>query len=185
MNEFVEVSNYTHLLHPYSTSLVTCCDKEGKPNIITIAWLVPISASPPLLGMSIRQTRFSYKLIKETGEFVINVAPFEIAKQVLYCGRKSGSQLEKFTETGLTPLPARKVRPPIIQECLAHIECRVTQDIEVGDHNLIVAQVLTAYANPTVLRDGLYDLSRAHLLLHLGGNRFTCPQAQTIELSLE
>jgi flavin reductase (DIM6/NTAB) family NADH-FMN oxidoreductase RutF len=182
MVDYVSVSNFTYLLHPYNTSLVTCCDADGKPNIVTIAWLAPLSVSPPLVGLSLRKNRFSYKLIQSTGEFVINLAPFEIAREALYCGTRSGSQVDKFAETGLTPLPAQKVRPPIIRECLAYVECRLQQDLEVGDHNLLVAEVLAAYANPdTLSSDGLYDLNRAHPLLHLGRDRFTTPQPEEVE----
>jgi flavin reductase (DIM6/NTAB) family NADH-FMN oxidoreductase RutF/GNAT superfamily N-acetyltransferase len=185
MTIFVRASNFTYLLHPYNTSLVTCCDPGGKPNIITIAWLVPVSVTPPLVGLCMRKTRFSYNLIITTGEFVINLAPIELAREALYCGRRSGSQVDKFLDTGLTPLPAQIVRPPIIQECLAYLECRVKQDIEIGDHNLLVAEVLAAYSQPDILtEDNLYDLTRTHPLLHLGRNRFTGTQPQAFEPSL-
>jgi flavin reductase (DIM6/NTAB) family NADH-FMN oxidoreductase RutF len=182
LNESIPVSNFYRLLHPYNTSLVTCCHAEGQPNIIAIAWLIPLSVKPPLVGMSIRPTRYSYGLIRATGEFVINVAPHEIARQVLFCGRRSGRDVDKFAATGLTPGQAQLVRPPIIEECLAHLECRVVQDVETGDHHLVVAEVLAAYTQPGVLDDdGLYDLSRVHLLLHLGRNRFTGARPQSIE----
>jgi flavin reductase (DIM6/NTAB) family NADH-FMN oxidoreductase RutF/ribosomal protein S18 acetylase RimI-like enzyme len=181
----VSASNFTYLLHPYNTSLVTCCDSAGKPNIITIAWLIPVSVTPPLVGLCMRKTRFSYNLITTTGEFVINLAPIEIAREALYCGRRSGSQVDKFLATGLTPLPAQKVRPPIIKECIAYLECRVKQDIEFGDHNLLIAEVLAAYAHPDILtEDDLYDLTRGRPLLHLGRNCFTSTQPQAFELSL-
>jgi len=185
MSEFVIISNFSYLLHPYNTSLVTCCDAQGKPNIITIAWLVPISVNPPLIGMSIRPTRFSYKLIQATGEFVVNVAPYEISQQALYCGRRSGSQVDKFAATNLTPVKAQKVCPPIIKECLAYLECCLKKEIEVGDHTMLVAEVLAAYTRVGVLTDdGLYDLNHIHPLLHLGRNRFTSVKPDAIEPSL-
>ena len=182
MYQPISPSNFSHLLHPYNTSLVTCCGEDGKPNIITIAWLIPVSINPPLLCISIRPTRYSYGLIKATGEFVVNLASYEIAPQALFCGRRSGSQVDKFTATGLTPLPAKHVRPPIIAECLAHLECHVEKEVEGGDHNLLVGRVLAAYAREGVLgEDGLYDLSRAHPLFHLGRSRFTTLREETIE----
>jgi flavin reductase (DIM6/NTAB) family NADH-FMN oxidoreductase RutF len=136
--------------------------------------------------MSIRKIRFSYGLIKATGEFVVNVAPIELAQQALFCGRRSGSEVDKFAATGLTPLAAREVRPPIIEECIAHLECRVVDDIEIGDHNLLVAQVLAAYARKEALHaEGSYDLSRARPLLHVGRNRFSHPARETIEPELD
>lgn len=180
MNRSVLVYDFHYLLHPYNTSLVTCCDAKGRTNIIAIAWLIPVSVNPPLVGMSIRPSRHSYDLIRTTGEFVINVAPYEIAPQVLFCGRLSGRDVDKFATTGLTARAARVVRPPIIEECLTHLECRVVQDLEAGDHRLVMAEVVAAYAHPGVIGDeGLYDLSHAHSLLHLGRNRFTttCPES--------
>jgi flavin reductase (DIM6/NTAB) family NADH-FMN oxidoreductase RutF len=177
---------FHYLLHPYHTSLVTCCDAEGQANIITIAWLIPVSVEPPLVGMSIRPSRYSYGLIHATGEFVINVAPYEIAQQVLFCGRRSGRNVDKFAATGLTAGPAQLVQPPVIAECVAHLECRVVQDVEAGDHRLVVAEVLAAYARPGVLDDdNLYNLRHVNPLLHLGRNRFTSTRAQSVEPTLE
>jgi flavin reductase (DIM6/NTAB) family NADH-FMN oxidoreductase RutF len=182
MSEFANVSNFTYLLHPYNTSLVTCCNANGEPNIITIAWLIPMSVTPPLVGLSIRNTRHSYKLIKATGEFVLNIAPFDLAEVALYCGTRSGSQVNKFSDTGLSPIPAQKVRPPIIKECMAYLECRLQQDLEIGDHNLFVAEVVAAYVKPGILgSDSLYDLSRVQPLLHLGRQRFASTQPQSLE----
>jgi flavin reductase (DIM6/NTAB) family NADH-FMN oxidoreductase RutF len=181
----MSVSSFHYLLHPYNTSLVTCCDAEGRPNIIAIAWLVPVSVHPPLVGMSIRPTRHSYGLIQATGEFVINVAPHEIAQQALFCGRRSGRDVDKFAATGLTPRQAQHVRPPIIEECIGHLECRMVQEVEAGDHCFVIGEVLAAYARPGVLdHNGLYDLSHAQLLSHLGRNRFTSTLAQSVEPSL-
>ncbi|UCF60162.1 MAG: flavin reductase family protein [Anaerolineaceae bacterium] len=185
MNDKQAVTTFHYLLHPYNTSLVTCCDTEGKSNIITIAWLIPVSVSPPLVGMSIGPSRFSYGLIRETGEFVINVAPYDIARQVLFCGRRSGREMDKFAETGLTPMEAQHVRPPVIEECVAHLECRVVQDIEAGDHQIVVGEVLAAYANHGILEEnGLYRLDQVQTLFHLGRNWFTSTGAECEKISL-
>lgn len=185
MNEKQAVTTFHYLLHPYKTSLVTCCDAEGNPNIITIAWLIPVSVNPPLVGMSIGPSRFSYGLIRETGEFVINVAPYDIASQVLFCGRRSGRDVDKFAETGLTPKEAQSVRPPIIKECVAHLECRVVQDIEAGDHRIVVGEVSAAYANRGILEEnGLYRLNQVQPLFHLGRNCFTSTRVECEKLSL-
>ncbi len=182
----MSVSSFHYLLHPYNTSLVTCCDAEGQqPNIVAIAWLVPVSIHPPLVGMSIRPTRHSYGLIRASGEFVVNVASHEIAQQALFCGRRSGRDVDKFAATGLTAGKAQHVRPPIIEECIAHLECRVVQEVEAGDHHLVIGEVLAAYTRPGALDDsGLYDLSRVQLLFHLGRNRFTSTLGQSVEPSL-
>ncbi len=182
MSETVPVPSFSRLLHPCNTFLVTSCAEGSRPNIITIAWLIPVSVKPPLLCMSVRPNRYSYGLIKATGEFVVNVAPYELAQQALYCGRRSGSDVDKFAATGLTPIQAQHVRPPIIAECLAYLECRIVQDVEAGDHNLLIAEILAAYARRDVMgKDGLYDLSRAHPLLHVGSDSFTTTLVQAIE----
>jgi len=178
--------SFHYLLHPYNALLVTCCDVQGQANIIAVAWLIPVSVQPPLVGMSIHPSRYSYGLIQTTGEFVINVAPYEIAQQVLFCGRRSGRKVDKFAVIGLTAGPARFVQPPVIAECVAHLECRVVQDVETGDHRLIIAEVLAAYARPGILDSGnLYDLRQVNPLLHLGRNQFTSTRAQSVEPTLE
>lgn len=178
----VAVSQFHTLLHPYNTSLVTCCNSQGRANIITIAWMTPLSVNPPFVGVSIRPTRYSYSLIRETGQFIINVASYDLAKQVLLCGRQSGHDLNKFTVTGLTPGKAKRVLPPIIEECFAHLECRVVNDIETGDHRLIVGEVLEVTVTPSVVdQQGLYDLDRVQPLLHMGRNRFTTTERRFIE----
>ena len=182
MKGFIPAPHFHYLLHPYSTSLVTCCNAEGRPNIIAIAWLIPLSGDPPLVGMSIRPSRYSYVLIREVGEFVVNIAPYELAAQVLVCGRRSGRDLDKFAATGLTAGVAQKVQPPIIKECPGFLECRVVDDIKAGDHRLVIGEVLAAYAKAESLEDGgLRALNRAQPLLHIGKNCFTTTEKTIVE----
>jgi flavin reductase (DIM6/NTAB) family NADH-FMN oxidoreductase RutF len=186
MSAFVPVPSYTRLMHPYVTGLVTCCDSDGDANIITVAWMMPASNKPPRLAISVAPPRYSFGLIQETGEFVINIVPYEMAEQALYCGRRSGRDVDKFEALGLTAQPAQHVRPPVIAECLAHLECRVMQDIEVGDHHLFIGEVLGAYARADVLAEnGQYDRPRVRQLLHLGGNVFTTTSTETVEPSVK
>ena len=182
MKEVIALSRFTPLLHPCLTFLVTAVDQAGKANIITIAWLTPLSVEPPLVGVSVRPSRYSYDLIRSCGEFVVNVAPYEIARQALLCGRRSGREVDKLEATGLTPRAAKRVRPPILEECLAHIECKVVREVECGDHVLFIGEVLAASARTDVLDPGgSYDLARVRPLLHLGGDSFTTTQAESVE----
>jgi len=182
VKESIPLSDFHHLLHPYPTSLVTCCTPDGEKNIIAIAWLIPVSVRPPRVAIAIRKERYSYSLIRSMDEFVINVPPYELAAQVLYCGRHSGQDVNKFSETKLKAGQARLVTPPIIQECLAFIECRVVENVDLGDHRLVVGEVVAAYVQPnTVGADGLFDLQMVSPLLHLGGNRFVTTRKETIE----
>ncbi|MEM3565994.1 MAG: flavin reductase family protein [Candidatus Bathyarchaeia archaeon] len=168
----VGVSSAYRLLHPMHTVLVSCVSKDGKPNIITLAWAMPTSISPPLVAVSIAPRRHSHSLIQETKEFVINIPTMEILDATFRCGRVSGRDHDKFKEAGLTPLPARKVKSPIIKECIAHLECRVHSQFQTGDHTIFVGEILEAYANKECFTSAGYDLEKARMIFHLGGDEF-------------
>lgn len=125
----ISPSTASRLLHPKLTVLLTCANIAGKANLITLAWTMPVSINPPLLAVSIAPRRHSYKLIQETKEFVINIPTMKFVKETLFCGRKSGRDVDKFKETKLTPLPAKTVKAPIIKECVAHLECKLYKRI--------------------------------------------------------
>ena len=172
------------LLHPKLTVLLTCTDKAGRADIITLAWTMPVSMNPPLLAVSIAPRRHSHKLIEETKEFVINIPTMEFVEETLFCGRKSGRNLDKFKETRLTPSPAKTVKPPIIKECIAHIECTLYQQIAAGDHTLFVGEIKAAYVNEDAFT-GEYDLCRNQLIFHVGGNKFATLETKIVEPQLK
>lgn len=159
------------LLHPRHTVLVTCTDKKGRANIITLAWSMPTSFDPPMVGISIAPKRLSHQMIEETGEFVVNVPTMDIVRETLFCGRISGTVCDKFKEAPLTPLPARKVLSPIIKECVAHLECKVAQTIPTGDHTLFVGEVLAAYVNEGVFTK-TFNIKKVKPVYHMGGDDF-------------
>jgi flavin reductase (DIM6/NTAB) family NADH-FMN oxidoreductase RutF len=167
----VEFSSAYRLLHPMHTVLVSCIGKTGKPNILPLAWAMPTSRDPPLVAISVGLSRYSHGLIEETGEFVVNLPTVDIIKETLACGRTSGRTSDKFAETGLTPLPARKVKAPIVEECVAHLECKLHSRFKTGDHTIFVGEIVEAYVNEGVFTDK-YDLEKAQMLYHLGGNVF-------------
>jgi flavin reductase (DIM6/NTAB) family NADH-FMN oxidoreductase RutF len=167
----VEFSSAYRLLHPMHTVLVSCVGKTGKPNVLPLAWAMPTSRDPALIAVSVAPSRYSHALIEETGEFVINLPTLDIVKETLACGRTSGKNHDKFSETGLTPLPARKVKAPIVKECLAHLECKLHSQFKTGDHTVFVGEIIEAYANKGVFTDK-YDIDKARMLFHLGGNVF-------------
>jgi flavin reductase (DIM6/NTAB) family NADH-FMN oxidoreductase RutF len=168
----VALSSAYRLLHPKHTVLVSCIDRVGKANIITLAWSMPASIHPPLLAISIAPKRYSHELIEENKEFVVNVPTMDFLEATLFCGRRSGRIYDKFKETRLTPLPARVVQPPIIKECVAHLECKLHQQITTGDHTLFVGEILAAYANEGIF-DGKYNLRKVKPVYHMGGDDFT------------
>lgn len=167
----VPLSSSYRLMHPRLVVLVSCVDKAGKANVITLAWSMPVSINPPIVAMSIAPKRYSHQLIEETKEFVVNIPTMDIVKETLFCGRRSGRTYDKFKETRLTLLPAKMVKPPIIKECVAHLECMLDQQITAGDHTLFIGRVLTAYANKGVF-DEKFDVKKVKPIYHMGGDDF-------------
>jgi flavin reductase (DIM6/NTAB) family NADH-FMN oxidoreductase RutF len=167
----VDLSTACRLLHPMHTVLVSCVGKGERPNIITLAWAMPTSIHPPLVAISIAPRRYSHLLIEKTKEFVVNIPTMDILKETLFCGRRSGKEYDKFKETSLTPLRARKVKPPIIKECVAHLECRLHSQFTTGDHTIFIGEIVEAYANKEAFTDK-YNLKNTKMIFHLGGDDF-------------
>ncbi len=167
----VNPSSAYRLLHPMHTVLVSCVGEDEKPNIITLAWAMPTSINPPLVAISIAPKRHSHTLIEQTKEFVVNIPTMKILKETLFCGRRSGRKYDKIKEVSLTPLPAKRVKPPIIKECVAHLECKLRSQFSTGDHTIFVGEIVEAYANKEVFTNK-YDLEKAKMIFHLGGNDF-------------
>jgi len=179
----VPVADFSRLLYPYNGTLVSCQGKSGPPNALAIAWVMPVSVNPPMLVFAIRKDRYSYKLLEEAKEFVVNIAGFDLADRVLYFGRRSGKDVDKFKATGLTTRKAKKVGAPIVSECVAHVECRLAEIIPKGDHALLIGEVLASYVRKDAFR-GVYDLKRFKPLLYLGSDTFTTTSTETIKPEL-
>lgn len=179
----VELQSACRLLHPMHTVLVTCKGKTGKPNIITLAWAMPTSINPPLVAVSIAPRRYSHALIEESKEFVVNIPTMDILDQTMFCGRKSGRDYDKFKETGLTRVPAKKLKTPIIKECVAHLECRLHSQHATGDHSIFVGKIVEAYADKDAFSDG-YNLKRVKMIFHLGGSEFATLDPKVIKPKL-
>jgi flavin reductase (DIM6/NTAB) family NADH-FMN oxidoreductase RutF len=141
---------YLQFMWPVRHFLITCGDIGGKSNIIAVSFCMPVSKEPPLIACAIGKGAYSNKLIEATKEFVVNVPAQELKQKIYYCGFHSGYKVDKFKETGLTPEPARKVKVPVIEECIAHMECKVRQEIETGDKNLFIGEVVEAYADEDI-----------------------------------
>ena len=172
-------SNYSYrLLLPMHTVLVSCVGKDGKPNITTLAWVMPTSIEPLLLAISVSPKRHSHKLIEETHEFVVNIPTLEIMQAVYACGSLTGRSFDKFKKAGLTPIPGRKVRAPAIRECVAHLECIVDNKFTTGDHTIFVGKVVASYADINIFTES-YDLRKTRLLYHAGGNNFAVLDPKT------
>ena len=143
---------YLEFMWPMRHFLITCEDINGESNIIAVSFCMPVSKEPPLIACAIGRATYSYKLIVNTKEFIVNVPSENLKGEIYYCGLHSGHHVDKFKETGLTPQPARKVRVPIIDECVAHMECKLKQEIEVGDKSLFIGEVVEAYADEDIVK---------------------------------
>lgn len=156
------------ILYPVPVVLVSC--GVEKPNIITLAWVGTLCSDPPSVGIGVRPERFSYGLIVEAGEFVVNLPRADQVDVVDYCGHVSGSTVDKWAASGLTPATASEVRVPLIAECPVALECRVTQRLTLGSHDLFVGQVLAVQLDSSALDDGgQLDYEKAQPLAYAHG----------------
>jgi flavin reductase (DIM6/NTAB) family NADH-FMN oxidoreductase RutF len=168
----IKVTSATRLLHPMHTVIISCKGSDAKPNITTLAWAMPTSANPPLIAISVAPGRHSHKLIEESGEFIVNIPTLEILQAVYACGSLTGRNFDKFKKANLTQMPGKKVKAPGIRECIAHIECEVDGQFTTGDHTIFIGKIVEAYADIGVFTE-TYDLKKARLLYHAGGNNFS------------
>lgn len=130
------------LVYPVPAVMVSCGDINSEKNIITIAWTGTINSDPAMTYISVRKERYSYDIIKNTGEFVINLTTEAIVKACDYCGVKSGRDVDKFKEMNLTAQKASQINAPIIYESPVNIECRVKEIIPLGTHDMFLAEVV-------------------------------------------
>jgi flavin reductase (DIM6/NTAB) family NADH-FMN oxidoreductase RutF len=150
--------------------LISCQDEGVKPNIITLAWVGVANSDPPMISIAIRPERHSYAIIKRTGEFVANLPTTAILKEMDFCGVVSGSKLDKFSTTRLTPLAAEKVKAPLIKECPVNLECRVKQVIPLGSHDLFLGEVVAAHVDTEIQDEkGRIDIGKAKLFAFCAG----------------
>lgn len=150
--------------------LVTCREEGGNPNIITLAWVGVANSEPPIISAAIRPERHSHGIIKKTGEFVVNVPSTAILKEMDFCGVTSGSKLDKFLATRLTPATAEKIKAPLIEECPVNLECRVKQVLSLGSHDLFLGEVVAAHMDTAVQDEkGRIDVAKAKLFAFCAG----------------
>lgn len=166
------------LLNPVPVVLVSCGDINGIKNIITIAWVGTVASDPVMVSISIRPERYSYGLIKTSGEFVINLPNRRLVRAVDLCGVISGKEHDKFKETGLTPTPAQHLKAPLIDEAPLSLECKVTSIIPLGSHDLFLAEVLgVQVAENLVDQKGRLNLAQAELISYVHGHYWTLKEA--------
>lgn len=163
-----------NMLYPLPAVLVSVADKQGRQNVFTVAWTGTICSDPPMVSISVRPERYSYHMIQETGEFVINLTTESLAFATDYCGVKSGRDVDKFREMHLTPIPAEEVKAPLIKESPVNIECRVTEVKKLGTHDMFLAKVEAVHADEVYMdENGRFSLAEAKPLVYSHGTYFS------------
>ena len=161
------------MLYPVPAVMVSCARKGEKPNIITVAWAGTVCSDPAMVSISVRKERYSHDIIKETGEFVINLTTRKLARATDYCGVKSGRDVDKFADMHLTAAPSVKIEAPAIAESPVNIECKVKQVLELGSHDMFVAEVMAVNVDESLLDEkGTLHLSDADLIAYSHGRYY-------------
>ena len=164
-----------NMIYPIPAVMVSVTDGKGQDDIITVAWTGTICTNPPMVYISVRPERFSYHMIKETGEFVINLTTKELAFATDYCGVKSGRDVDKFKEMGLTPIPASEVKAPMIKESPVNIECKVRQILPLGSHDMFLAEIVAVHADEKYMDEKhKFHLEQAEPIIYSHGSYFGC-----------
>jgi flavin reductase (DIM6/NTAB) family NADH-FMN oxidoreductase RutF len=162
-----------NMIYPLPAVMISCGDQE-KSNIITVAWTGTICTNPPMTYISLRPSRFSYGLIKESGYFVVNLTTKSLVKATDYCGVRSGKDRDKFKEMGLTPVFDNELPCPMIEESPVSIVCQVREIKELGSHHMFIADVLNVYVDETYMDEkGKFHLNQTELIAYSHGAYLT------------
>ncbi len=163
-----------NMLYPVPAVMVSCQREGEKPNIITLAWVGTVNSDPPMVSISVRPERYSYGIIRETKEFVINLTTEALTYATDYCGVKSGRDVDKYKEMGLTPCISKEIKAPGIDESPVCMECKVKQEIALGSHTMFVAEVVAVSVDEKYMDEkGKFYLDRTGLVAYSHGEYIT------------
>ncbi len=167
------IEKFYQYAFPMHATILTCTDKNGKTNPITVSWHTPISKKPPLYGVSISPSRYSYKLINESKEFVINFAQYKLVNTIHFYGTNSGRNIDKIKETDLTLSKSKKIKTKIINECYANLECKLYKTVKLGDHTFFIGEVVNIQIDEEAFQKDILDNKRVKPCYYLGSNTYT------------
>lgn len=160
-----------NMLYPLPAVLVSVADKAGNSNLFTVAWTGTVCSDPPMVSISVRPERYSYHMIEETGEFVLNLTTEQLSFAVDYCGVKSGRDTDKWKEMNLTRVSGECVNVPLVEESPVNIECRVVRKEELGSHHMFLAEVLAVHVDEQYLDEtGRFHFNDAKPLVYSHGS---------------
>ena len=162
-----------NMIYPVPVVMVSVADKEKRPNIITVAWTGTTCTNPAMAYISVRKERYSHGILMETGEFVINLTTEKLAYATDYCGVRSGRDVDKFKEMRLTPIEAQTISAPMIAESPVNIECKVKQILNLGSHDMFLAEVTAVHADEQYMDErGRFDLQKANPIVYSHGEYY-------------
>lgn len=178
-NEMKESFKPGTMLYPLPAVLVSCGAAPEEFNMLTVAWTGTVCTDPPMCSVSLRPERHSYGIIRRTGEFVINLTTRSLARATDWCGVRSGRDVDKFRETGLTAGTALHVAAPIVEEAPVNIECRVRQVLPLGTHDLFLAEVVGVQVDAALIdpATGRFCLERADPIVYSHGQYYALGEA--------
>lgn len=157
------------MLVPAPVVLVACAHEELGRNLLTVAWCGVDCSDPPIIHVSVRPSRYSHRMISESGCFTVNIPTRGLAMKVDLCGTISGKEGDKFERAGLTPAPADIVTAPIVAECPLSIECRVRRVLPLGLHDMFLGEIVATHADENLITDGGVDFGRLELISYVNG----------------
>ncbi len=168
-----EVWKPGNMLYPLPAVMVSCKRGDERPNIITVAWTGTVCSDPAMVYISVRPERYSYDILKESGEFVINLVTKDLTRAADFCGVRSGKELDKFRMLGLHAVPSETVSAPAIAESPVNIECRIKQILPLGSHDMFLAEVTAVTVDPHYMdENGRFDLNAAGLMAYSHGEYY-------------
>ncbi|MBP5599097.1 MAG: flavin reductase family protein [Lachnospiraceae bacterium] len=163
-----------NMLYPLPVVMVSVADNEGRTNIVTVAWAGTINSDPAMISISVRKSRFSYDMIKESGEFCVNLTNKELAKATDFCGVKSGRDTDKWKEANLTPIPSSVIKAPMIKESPVNIECKVIKSEELGTHTIFYGKVVAVHVDDEYMDEtGRFHFEDTNPLAYSHGQYYT------------
>ncbi|MBD5483345.1 MAG: flavin reductase family protein [Lachnospiraceae bacterium] len=158
------------MLYPIPAVLISVADKNGNPNLFTASWVGTVCSDPPMVSVSVRPERYSYHMIEETGEFVVNLTTKQLARAADYCGVRSGRDENKWEGAGLTPVTGTKVRAPYVKESPVNIECKVTNKLALGTHDMFIGTVAAVLVDDAYMDEkNAFHLEQAEPIVYSHG----------------
>ena len=167
-----------NMLYPIPAVLVSVADKNGRTNVFTASWVGTVCSEPPMVSVSVRPERYSYHMIEETGEFVVNLTTKRLTRAADYCGVRSGRDENKWERAGLTPIKGTKVLAPCVKESPVNIECRVARKIALGTHDMFIGTVEAVLVDEAYMDEkNTFHLEKADPVIYSHGTYYGLGEA--------